>query len=59
MKKINKEKSSKTVKLFNFIHHEGKKGNTFHQTSKNINIPVLNFNKDYQNRDSDSSIFYY
>ena len=56
MKKINKEKSSKTVKLFNFIHHAGKKGNTFHQTSKNINIPVLNFNKDYQNRDSDSSI---
>ena len=56
IKKINKEKSTKTLKLFNFASHPGKKIISFPQTSKNINIPVINFNKEYQKKDSDSSI---
>jgi len=56
MKKANEEKSCKNLKLFNFTNYAGRKGTSFHQTSKNINIPVLNFNKDYQKKDSDSSV---
>ena len=56
MKKFNKEKSSKNLKLFNYTSYAGEKGNTFPQTSKNINIPVLNFNKDYEKKNSDSNI---
>ena len=56
IQKINKEKSTKTLKLFNFISHPGKKVISFPQTSKNINIPVININKEYQKKDSDSSI---
>ena len=56
MKKFNKEKSSKNLKLFNCTSYAGEKGNTFPQMSKNINIPVLNFNKDYQKKNSDNNI---
>ena len=56
MKKFNKEKSSKNLKFFNCTSYAGEKGNTFPQTSKNINIPVLNFNQDYQKKNSDSNI---
>ena len=56
MKKVSKEKSTKKLKLFNFTSYAGTKGTSFPQTSKNIIIPVLNLNKDYQKKDSDSSI---
>lgn len=55
-KKVNKEESSKTLKLFNITSYATAKGTSLPRTSKNINIPVLNFNKDYQKKDSDSSI---
>jgi len=56
MKRVSKEKSNKKLKLFNFTSYAGTKGTSFPQTSKNIIIPVLNLNKDYQKKDSDSSI---
>ena len=55
MKKNIKEKSSKTLKLFNFTSYAGAKGTNFPQTSKNINIPALNSYKEYQKKDSDRS----